>query len=231
MKNFFLACLYCGGMLFFNACSEKKRTGDAGADDSGTVQQEMPGGNENESISLEPGEYVQWVQNPENGLRKEKTIDDLVFRAQYKPHEYIVCMEEREPQLQDTLVKRKIAELSDMQYYDLKIELKKGEGELLKYKLSSAEEYDKRVNYFAFNMQNDIQLIEGNDTLPCSLFHFERAYDVTPSSIFILGFPISKNNPAESKTLVIYDKTFGKGLIKFMFSNKELKNLPKLKTL
>lgn len=231
MKNFVFACLYCCGLLFLNACTENKKTGSPGVNDDNVSQQEMSGGSENASLSLEPGEYVQWIQDPENGLKKEKTIDDMIFTLQYKPHEYIVCMEEREPQLQDSLVKRKVGELSDMQYYDFKITLKKGEGELLKFKLNSPEEYNERINYFAFNMQKDIQLVEGNDTLPCSLFHFERAYDVTPSSVFMLGFPLSKNNPEDDKTLIVYDKTFNKGFIKFTFSNKELKNLPKLKTL
>jgi hypothetical protein len=228
MRKWSIGCICV--LIFLNACSENKKSGTAGTDNNEIAEQSMSEAT-NTLVMLEPEEYVQWIQNPENGFKKEKTIDDLIFTAQYKPNEYIICMEERAPQLQDSLVKRKLEELSELQYFDFKITLKAGEGELLKYKLSSSDEYNKRVNYFAFNMQNDIQLVEGNDTLPCSLFHFERAYDITPSSTFLLGFPVNKNSGKEDKTLIVYDKTFNKGFIKLTFSNNELKNLPKLKTL
>ena len=171
-------------------------------------EQDLPGANSN-SLTLEPKEYVQWIRELTNGLKKEKTIDDLIFTVQFKPPEYIVCMEERQPQLPGDLVKRKTAELSDMQYYDFTITLKKGQGELLKYDLTSSGQYTQRVNYFAFGLQKDIQLLDGNDTLSCSLFHFERAYDVTPSGTFLLGFPVNKNSSGQDKTLIVDDKTFG----------------------
>lgn len=181
------------------------------------------------SQELLPKTFVQWIQNPENGLRKEKTIDDMVFSAQYKPYEYIVCMEERTEEIEDSILKSKMNELNEMQYFDFKMMLKEEQKELLKYKITSQDEYDKRVKYFAFQMQQDIQLIEGNDTLSCELFHFERAYDLSPSAVFLLAFP--KTTYAGDKTLVVYDRIFNKGYIKFNFNNSQLQNLPKIKTI
>ncbi|MGQ0829856.1 MAG: hypothetical protein ACT4ON_15825 [Bacteroidota bacterium] len=181
---------------------------------------------------MEGQDYVAWVQDMENGFKKEKTIDDLTFSVQYKPYEYIVFMEEKKDELPDTLVKRKMEQINDMQYYNLKITLNESAGELLKYKLTSQQQYQQRVSYFSFDMQNDVQLVNGNDTLPCILYHFERAYDIAPSGTFVLGFPLSKNeSQEEEKTLLVYDRTFHKGLIKFTFRKKELRNLPKLKTI
>lgn len=180
---------------------------------------------------MEVKEYLAWVQDSENGFKKEKTIDNLTFSVQYKPYEYIICMEEKKEELPDTLMKSKIDQINDMQYYNLKIELNEGSGELLKYQLTSQQQYQQRVNYFSFNMQNDIQLVEGKDTLPCVLYHFERAYDIAPSSMFLLGFPLSKSKSQQEKTILVYDKTFHKGLLKFTFKKNELRNLPKLKTI
>ncbi len=179
--------------------------------------------------SLTPGEYVKWVRDEQHGLKKEKTIEDIVFSAQYKPAEYAICTEEKKGKLEDTLVKREKKDLEGMQYFDFKIGLRKGEGELLKYDLSSKEEYDKRVNYFSFNMQKDIQLVDGQDTIPCSLFHFERAYDVTPNSVFELGFAPGKNSTG-NKTLIYHDNIFRKGIIKLEFENKDLSDVPQLET-
>jgi len=175
--------------------------------------------------------YINWVRNPQNGLVKAKTIDDLKFTVQYKPYEYIVYLEERTDKVADTLLKRKVKELEGMQYYDLKILLKNSQQELLKSGLSTREEYEKRVNYFSFHMQQDIQLVDGNDTLPCALYHFERAYDVTPVCTLLLGFRKSESNAMKPKTLLVYERTFNKGLLKFTFKEKRLQTLPKLLTL
>jgi hypothetical protein len=180
---------------------------------------------------LSMNEYVQWVQNPENGFKKQKSINDLLFTLQFKPYEYIVCLEEQKEHIADSTLKKKIAELNEMQYYDLKISLKEGVGELLKYRLNTAQEYTDRVNYFAFGMQKDIKMVEGNDTIPCELYHFERSFDASPNSTILLGFPVKSNSSSTEKTLLVYDKTFNTGMVKFTFSKDELKKLPKLKTL
>ncbi len=180
---------------------------------------------------LEPKAYVAWVQTLENGLKRDKAFEDITFSVQYKPLEYIVCMEERKIRIEDSIIKRKVNELSDMQYFDLKISLNEGSGELLKYKLSSPQQYSERVNYFAFGLQKDIVLVESNDTLPCALYHFERAYDAIPSSTFLLGFSLDKNKQSESKTIIIYDRTFNKGMIKIAFDKHNLQKIPKLKTI
>jgi hypothetical protein len=182
-------------------------------------------------VTMPSENYITWVRNPQNGLVKTKTIDDLKFTVQYKPYEYIVCLEERSDKVADTTMKRKVKELDGMQYYDLKILLKTNEGELLKSGINSMEEYDKRVKYFSFGMQNDIQLVDGKDTLPCVMYHFERAYDATPVCTLLLGFNKDNSNAAKPKTLLVYDRTFNKGLLKFTFTEKRLQTLPKLLTL
>lgn len=118
-----------------------------------------------------------------------------------------------------------------MQYFDLKILLKDNEGELLKAGLNSREEYDRRVKYFSFGMQQDIRLVDGQDTLPCVMYHFERAYDVTPVCTLLLGFERADKNAERPKTLLFYDKVFNNGLLKFTFKENRLQTLPKLLTL
>lgn len=176
-------------------------------------------------------DYINWIQNPGNGFKKEKSIDDITFSVLFKPYEYIICQEEKTQTIYDSIIIRKTGELNEMQYFDLKIELNDGQGELLKHQLTSVEEYNKRVNYFAFEMQKDIQLLDGRDTVSCLLFHFERAYDVSPLSTFLLGFPLTKNIESKEKTLIFYDRTFNKGVLKFTFKKDELKTLPKLQTI
>lgn len=180
---------------------------------------------------LLPGEYVQWVQDKENGLNKEKVVEDIIYTLQYKPQPYMVCVSERTDDLQDSVLRAKQEELGDVEYFELRIGLKSGQGELLKHGITSAGDYEKRVKYFAFEMQKDIKFVMGNDTLPCEMYHFERAYDIVPFSSFIIGFPRPKENGLQDMTFIVHDRIFQKGIIKFRFTRKELYNIPKLKTI
>ena len=179
---------------------------------------------------LPPVDYVKWIQDKDNGIKKEKVIDDIVYEIQYKPYEYIVCMEERKEKLADSVVKKKVEEINDMQYYDLTISLNSGSGELLKYGVTAYDQYDKRIKYVSFDMQNDISLVEDGDTIPCSLFHFERVYDVAPYAKFLLGFAKGKKDSPQQSVIVFDDKLFNQGLIKMTYSHEEISNIPKLKT-
>jgi len=181
------------------------------------------------STSLSPKDYVNWVKDNKNGLKKDKKIEDLIFTVQYKPIDYVICMEERSDEIADSTIKKKTKELEGMEYIDFKIEVASGQGELLKHNLSDRAEYKDRVNYFAYKMQQDIQLVEGLDTIPCSLSHFERAYDVAPYSSFVLGFA---SNPSYkgNKTFVYHDQIFKKGIIQFEFQEKDFQSIPKLET-
>lgn len=228
MKNIFFT--FCFSSLLFFSCSKSGQ--NTNKDDNGEInnEEESAGTNNNLTV-LDANKYVQWMKNTDNGFRNEKVIDDLSFSVQYKTPEYIICMEQRGQKLNDTTVKQKISELDEMQYYDLRITMNEGQGELLKYKLSSIQQYNERVNYFAFNMENDIRLVDGNDTLTCGLYHFERAYDVSPTAVVLLAFAKNKNSDKKDKTLVIYDRTYNKGMLKFKFRANVLTNKPKLKTL
>ncbi len=182
------------------------------------------------TVLLTPPEYVTWCQNKENKLKKLKEIEELTFSLQYKPAEYVVCMEEKADKISTNSLKEKLSELQGLDYYDFKIEVPSAIGELLKYNVSTPSEYNQRVNYFAFDMQHDVKLLDGNDTLDCMLFHFERAYDIAPSAIFLLGFPKTKSKNSQ-RTFFYQDKVFNKGIIKFTYTKDELSQIPKLKTI
>jgi hypothetical protein len=188
---------------------------------------------DNTNVMLSSEKYIQWVEDEENQMTRSKTIDDLEFELQYKPVDYIISMEESDSVLTDSLINERRKELEGMYYFDFKIALKDGSGELLKHELGSAEEYEARVEYFAFKMQNDLSLTIDNEKIPCSLFHFERAYDVAPYSIFLLGFIKGQTTYDENTEVKFeyHDQIFQKGIIKFIYTIHELNNTPKIQAL
>jgi len=177
---------------------------------------------------LSPANYVNWVKDPKNGLQKEKQIKDLIFSLLYQPAEYVICQDRKKESISSEELKKELDAHSELEYYNLKIGAKDYNGELLKYDLESGHDYKERVEYYAFKFEKDIKMVVGIDTVPCSIFHFERTFDVAPYSSFLLGFKIPLKNKGKDRTIVIDDKIFNKGTVKFLFSEKRISTLPKL---
>ncbi|MES2394411.1 MAG: hypothetical protein V4549_00305 [Bacteroidota bacterium] len=172
---------------------------------------------------LLPGDYVSWVEDMQNGLKVEKTIEDFTYTLQYKPLEYLALMELKKDSILTNELEKTIDNYSDLQYYTFRISAP-GEGELLKKKLGSTNEYYHRIQYYSFEMQKDLKLIDGKDTLDCALFHFERVYGLAPYATFVLGFPPTES--MNNKTLFYNEKVFGTGKIYLTVQLKNYKKLP-----
>jgi len=177
--------------------------------------------------SLEPKEYMGWIENIENGLKKTEKIGDYEFSLQYKPIEYVALVESRDVNIEEETLKSKVAELKDFQYYNLKI-MALGAAELLSANIVEEDEYYGRLNYFVTYAQEDIQLIEANDTLPCSLYLFERNYGLANHNNIVLGF--KSNNKDADKTVIFNDQVLGTGPVRFKINKEDLLEIPSLKT-
>lgn len=173
-------------------------------------------------------QYVNWVENPQNGIKVEKQIGDFDFEVQYKPYEYIVLKNKRNTQITKEQMLTEVDSINGLQYYTLKIGLHAGEGDLLKYNLHDVQSYTDRVNYFSFGAQSDIKLVDGNDTLSCALLHFERTYGLTPYINLILAFQKDTSKVPLDKTLIYDDKMLGVGKIKVTVQGKDIKRVPNL---
>ena len=124
-------------------------------------------------------------------------------------------------------LKNKIEEYKGLQYFTFRISTE-SRTELLKKNLTETNDYYGRIQYFSFDMQKDLKLIDGKDTLDCVLFHFERVYGIAPYATFVLGFPNSKQ--INDKTLFYDEKVFGAGRIYLTIRSKNIKRLPEVIT-
>jgi hypothetical protein len=81
--------------------------------------------------------------------------------------------------------------------------------------------YDKAVEYMAFKMSNDFQVItSSNDTIPCSGVLFERNFKVAPFKRALIYFG---NIPENDNIQLLYnDQLFGNGMVKFNFKSTPL---------
>lgn len=182
-----------------------------------------------EKTSLAPKAYVSEVQAPENGLFQHKVIDRIDYSIQYKPHAYIVAMEERQEQLEAEAVNQRLDELQGMHYFNMRLRLDGSNQELLKYQIASDQDYQQRIYYLSFGLKQDIYLQVNDQQIPCELFHFARNYGLSPTADFVLGFPMPKDQQGDLQ-LVLEDRIFNNGTIKFTITQSDLENTPRMQT-
>lgn len=182
--------------------------------------------------ALPPVDYVRWVKDPANGLVQSKQIEQYAFIAQYKPLDFVVAQEERQVSLSQETVEARRAELGDTYlYYNFRIKNTEGQLSPLGSGVESDQVYQSRLGYFTFDMQQDIYLLHGQDTLPCTLFQFVRSYDVAPYVEFALGFEKPAAVPlTKDITFVFEDRVLGIGTTRLLFDQAIFQNIPLLKT-
>lgn len=172
-----------------------------------------------------PAAYINWVDNPENGLISTKDIGNYSFKLQYKPVEYLVIKELKDIHPQHTEFDTLKSAYKNLNYFNFSI---KGQKDILKENIYSYDDYDRRVQYFAFKMQEDLMLVDGSDSLRPVFFHFERDYALSPELRFVLAFPPSKTRSGKDKILIFNDKILGTGRVKLGISAADLDRIPQL---
>ena len=215
-KNILLPVL----ALALAACGDRDR--DRGGVSQGAVELE------HSDEQLPVSEFMAWVAAEENDLAKTKELSEIQYKMCYLPQQTMAYMELKGEDYTEEQFKEACGHYSEMSYFNFRIQLTGGTGELLKYKLSSAGEYNERINYMAFKMQDDIFLVQGKDTLHPGLFHFERIYEVAPYATVMLAFDDKKFNKENEFTIVYEDRLFHKGYIKYNYKPKQLIDLPNL---
>lgn len=183
-----------------------------------------------ERIQLMPRDFVSWVRNRDNNLLQTIKHDKIEFSLQYKPKDYVACLEMKKNSLSAKELSEITSELGEYLYFDFTINILNYNNEFLKYNLIDDNQYQEKVKYCAFEMKKDIKLINGNDTLSCVLFHFERAFNIVSQGTFLLAFENLKNKN-ERVSFVYFDKLFNSGSIKFDFESGCFTKIPQLKTL
>jgi len=222
-------------IVFIFSCDD---TNDYNQDEMRSAEELSNGSANNDGIrnnidfrlqTLTPKEYVKWVKEPENGLVKEKKMNELQFSLYHLPSAYMVCNEIKNEKISKQQFVSIAAQYEDFEYYMLKIEAMGFNQELAKFQLQSTQEYEERIKYFAFAMQQDIYIeTENGNSFPCEIFHFERIYNIAPYTTFMLGFAKENLKNTSYRTIVLNEKIFNKGLLKFKWSTSALENVPQI---
>lgn len=175
---------------------------------------------------LIPSEYVRWVNNTENGLVLKKEIGEYEYTLKYQPVDYMIANEFRSDNIDAGAYEKRKKEMEGAQYYSLRIKQKNSNADVMLSGISSPGDYYAADNYLAFGFKDDIKMVQG-DTVACSLYHFINTHGLTPHIEIIFGFNKPDNKGA--RTIVINERVFGAGTLKFSFSENVLSQVPGLK--
>lgn len=215
-----------GSVIFLFACANKETS-------LLVTEAETKWVNESVGKELSKAEYNSWISSEANPMLFRKKIGKTEYALRYLPADFL-AMREAGKIADDSLVAEAKEHYEDMVYFQMKITIPGVSYEPLKHDLPAGAEkgaeYDRRVKYCSFGMQNDISLVsEKKDTIPCSIMLYERSFDVAPVCNFQLAFNRTEiDRVTGNLSFVFYDNLFNQGIIKFTFRKEDLNKVPKL---
>lgn len=159
------------------------------------------------SNRVQPNDYLEWYQQYSDDFVSTKSVGPFGFQLTYLPTEVLVMQEHGADIVKSPQWDSLVSDRGNFDYYSLRIVNTEGNMPILKHPAWNIDDYQQRVQYLAFQMQQDIKLLRGQDTSHCALYHFERSYDVTPFTTLMLAFPSGE----PSATFLYDDQVFGLG--------------------
>lgn len=178
---------------------------------------------------LSVSDYKKWMGNKDNGLYKEKTVEDFSVSCMLKPLDWIALKTIESEHLDILKLDSVKNEFKGLSYFALKI-VNRQVPELINYNASGQKAYEANFAYYTGGMKQDIYLVEGSDTLNCVLFHYERNYGAAPVNIFNLAFENRNNGQMQSGRQLVFNGTYtGLGILKFDFDKNDLEHIPNVK--
>lgn len=171
---------------------------------------------------LAPAELIKWIENKENGLIKEETIDGAKYTISLHPSQY---MKARAIIEKDSFM---LANYKDHNYsVVVKMEPSDNQTQFLILGAIDKSEPFGRINYYLNGIQNDIKVLNGEDTLAVENLVYERLYNVSPAQLILFGFDVK--NIAKPIKIIIDDRAIGTGKMQFEFNEKTLQSIPQIK--
>lgn len=172
--------------------------------------------------NLSPKEMIKWIENKENGLIKEETIDGAKYTVSLHPSQY---MKARAIIENDSFM---LANCNDQNCsVVVKMEPTDKHTQFLTLGAINNQEPFGRINYYLNGIQNDIKVLNGADTLKVENLIYERLYNVSPAQLILFGFKAKDIN--QSIKVIIEDRAINSGKMQFEYSSKILSSIPNIK--
>ncbi|MEN0049143.1 MAG: hypothetical protein AAF806_18940 [Bacteroidota bacterium] len=150
------------------------------------------------SKELKVKDYLQWIEQEKNGLLVKQQIDHIEYGCQYKPKTYLVL--KRNPKLPVKDFEQALEEYEDLHYFSLLIK------EQAKATSLNQQQKADKVKYYSFQIQQDLRLVEGRDTLACVFAHYDPSYGIRDYEKILLAFEKREVVSNDDLELLLYNR-------------------------
>ena len=166
-----------------------------------------------------PAEFIRWVEDPGNGLKVSLVREPQRWEFMWRPAEYLALLEIGDKASDPSeSFRARVAGFRNMQYYSVQATL-------------GSEDRDRWMAYLQDEAERDFHLLDGEEVLPCRLYHMESGHGIRPYVRLLLAFDHPQENKARGrdKTLRFWPKKLGGDPIELTISAKAIESLPHLK--
>jgi len=177
--------------------------------------------------SLGPVEFSRHINNiPE--LKSQVKNNQFVLEAEFKPSEYMALLEFSPDNITSKKFDEIVKQYENSTHFTVKFFASDKASEMLRHNLQGDESYYDRIHYLSTDISSDFSLIQGEDTTPCSLHIYERAYSIRPFQQVVLVFETEVGD-SEDFELIYNGRLSNYDMLRFPYSHKVIQKIPKLK--
>ncbi len=188
------------------------------------------GFNQTQPQEITKAEFIE-LSSEDLFLVKTKQIENVIYSVKRIPTD-LMALRVLGDNYSDQRLDSVRSKLQGIEYYELRIEIPNAGTEIAKVGVNSMAEYEDRIKFMSFGMQENFGLKIGKESeVGCLVYHFERTYNVAPFSTFLLGFEVDEAaSSGKERVLTFNDQLFGAGPVRFKWEWNELNWVPKIKT-
>jgi len=171
-------------------------------------------------------EYMEWVANPENGLRRKQELGMVTFIVQYKPTDYMIA----KTILKDGKLDENpdsLRQKSTITVFDIHITCESGSIHPYYYNNRNPQAIEQRQRYYHFSIQDDIYAKSGSQEFRPLYCRAEHGALMNNTLTLECGFESIPTS--EDISLIINDTQLGSGIVKFNIDKSALSHIPTLK--
>lgn len=187
----------------------------------------------NDHRTLDRDAYIHHVEQEDKGLTIKKTLDDVDYSLTLCPLDYVIAKEFRTDKVARTNYEKRRLDLEGFIYFKLSLSPKDRKEEVILHRANNEQVVKERLEYLSYGFEENIFTIRNNkrDTLPVSMYHFERTYGVTPNLEFLFSFKTDSLAGKNDKHIqvIIDDIVFNNTALTYEFDKEAFIHAPKLK--
>lgn len=179
--------------------------------------------------SLNREKLVEYINDPDNGVFKEKQVRNYNYQLKYRPSSFLINQELSG----DTNVSQErlneIANRYNQYYYFIYSISIEGQEVLGSHMAANRNKFGEMVNQLAFRMGNNVSIVTPSDTVYVADYIYPRLYGMGTSTNILFAFERKKIEKSKSFRFEMEDIGLGSGTLKFKFQTKDIRKTPELK--